>query len=59
MMAMIKINNSELLKKIRWILLMQVHYEVILEGPEETAEERHSRKLPSARRNLGYLVWRR
>jgi DNA polymerase I-like protein with 3'-5' exonuclease and polymerase domains len=56
---MIKINNSELLKKIRWILLMQVHYEVILEGPEETAEERHSRKLPSARRNLGYLVWRR
>mmetsp|Transcript_6377 Transcript_6377/g.13862 ORF Transcript_6377/g.13862 Transcript_6377/m.13862 type:complete len:1245 (-) Transcript_6377:289-4023(-) len=39
MMAMLKINNSELLKRLGWILLMQVHDEVILEGPEETAEE--------------------
>eukprot|EP01082_Thalassiosira_pseudonana_P008832 g7700.t1 g7700 contig26:83324-86755(+) len=39
MMAMIKINDSLLLKKLGWILLMQVHDEVILEGPEETAEE--------------------
>ncbi|KAK1741202.1 DNA polymerase nu [Skeletonema marinoi] len=39
MMAMLKINNSELLKKLGWILLMQVHDEVILEGPEETSEE--------------------
>lgn len=39
MMAMIKINNSSVLKKLGWILLMQVHDEVILEGPEETAEE--------------------
>ena len=39
MMAMLKINNSELLKKLGWILLMQVHDEVILEGPDETAEE--------------------
>eukprot|EP00956_Cyclotella_meneghiniana_P023398 scaffold45568_cov59-Cyclotella_meneghiniana.AAC.2 len=39
MMAMIKINNSEILKKLGWILLMQVHDEVILEGPKETAEE--------------------
>ncbi|KAL9187036.1 hypothetical protein ACHAXT_010756 [Thalassiosira profunda] len=39
MMAMLKINNSPLLKKLGWILLMQVHDEVILEGPEETAEE--------------------
>ena len=39
MMAMLKINNSELLKRFGWILLMQVHDEVILEGPEETAEE--------------------
>jgi DNA polymerase-1 len=39
MMAMLKINNSPLLKQLGWILLMQVHDEVILEGPEETAEE--------------------
>ncbi|KAL7547633.1 hypothetical protein ACHAWF_014731 [Thalassiosira exigua] len=39
MMAMIKINNSPLIKKLGWILLLQVHDEVILEGPEETAEE--------------------
>ena len=39
MMAMIKINDSEVLKKLGWILLMQIHDEVILEGPEETAEE--------------------
>ena len=39
MMAMLKINNSELLKRLGWILLMQVHDEVMLEGPEETAEE--------------------
>ncbi|KAL3791438.1 hypothetical protein HJC23_011494 [Cyclotella cryptica] len=39
MMAMLKINNSELLKNLGWILLMQVHDEVILEGPEVTAEE--------------------
>jgi DNA polymerase-1 len=39
MMAMLKINNSELLKRLGWILLMQVHDEVILEGPEETAKE--------------------
>jgi len=39
MMAMIKINNSEKLKRLGWIMLLQVHDEVILEGPEETAEE--------------------
>jgi len=39
MMAMLKINNSPLLKRLGWILLMQVHDEVMLEGPEETAEE--------------------
>jgi DNA polymerase-1 len=39
MMAMIKINNSEKLKRLGWILLLQIHDEVILEGPEETAEE--------------------
>ena len=39
MMAMIKINNSQKLKDLGWILLLQVHDEVMLEGPEETAEE--------------------
>eukprot|EP00548_Thalassiothrix_antarctica_P001314 CAMPEP_0194144630 /NCGR_PEP_ID=MMETSP0152-20130528/13659_1 /TAXON_ID=1049557 /ORGANISM="Thalassiothrix antarctica, Strain L6-D1" /LENGTH=1070 /DNA_ID=CAMNT_0038844571 /DNA_START=92 /DNA_END=3301 /DNA_ORIENTATION=+ len=39
MMAMIKINDSEKLKRLGWILLMQIHDEVIMEGPEETAKE--------------------
>jgi DNA polymerase I len=39
MMAMNKINGSEKIEKLGWILLLQVHDEVILEGPEETAEE--------------------
>lgn len=39
MMAMISINENELLKQLGWILLLQVHDEVILEGPEETAKE--------------------
>ena len=39
MMAMNKINASEKLKRLGWILLLQVHDEVMLEGPEETAEE--------------------
>jgi DNA polymerase I len=39
MMAMNKINKNEKLKGLGWILLMQIHDEVILEGPEETAKE--------------------
>jgi len=39
MMAMNKINSSPKLQKLGWVLLMQIHDEVILEGPEETAEE--------------------
>jgi len=39
MMAMNKINSSPKLKDLGWILLLQVHDEVMLEGPEETAEE--------------------
>ena len=39
MMAMNKINFNEKLRRLGWILLMQIHDEVILEGPEETAEE--------------------
>jgi DNA polymerase I len=39
MMAMNKINGNETLRRLGWILLMQIHDEVILEGPEETAAE--------------------
>jgi DNA polymerase-1 len=39
MMAMNKINHSPKLKKLGWVLLLQIHDEVILEGPEETATE--------------------
>jgi DNA polymerase-1 len=39
MMAMIKINDSMKLQKLGWVLLLQIHDEVILEGPEETAKE--------------------
>lgn len=39
MMAMNKINSNQKLARLGWILLMQIHDEVILEGPEETAEE--------------------
>jgi DNA polymerase-1 len=39
MMAMIKINDSVKLRQLGWILLLQIHDEVIMEGPEETAEE--------------------
>jgi len=39
MMAMNKINSNEKLRRLGWIMLMQIHDEVILEGPEETAKE--------------------
>jgi DNA polymerase I-like protein with 3'-5' exonuclease and polymerase domains len=39
MMAMNKINESKKLEALGWVLLLQIHDEVILEGPEETAEE--------------------
>lgn len=39
MMAMNKINNNEKLKELGWILMLQIHDEVILEGPEATAKE--------------------
>lgn len=39
MLAMLEISRSERLRKLGWRLLMQIHDEVILEGPEESAEE--------------------
>jgi hypothetical protein len=39
MMATNKINNSQKLRRIGWILLLQIHDEILHTGPEETAEE--------------------
>lgn len=39
MMAMIKLWESEKLKSLGWKLLLQIHDEVILEGPKETKDE--------------------
>ena len=38
MMAMIKLWKSETLKSLGWKLLLQVHDEVILEGPKENVD---------------------
>lgn len=37
--GMVKLSKNEPLKKMGWKMLLQIHDEVILEGPEETAEE--------------------
>ncbi|GER56591.1 DNA polymerase [Striga asiatica] len=39
MCAMLEISKNERLKELGWRLLLQVHDEVILEGPTESAEE--------------------
>jgi DNA polymerase-1 len=39
MMAMLKIGNSEILKRLGWKQLLQIHDEIILEGPKESHEE--------------------
>ncbi|XP_047336760.1 DNA polymerase I A, chloroplastic/mitochondrial-like isoform X2 [Impatiens glandulifera] len=39
MCAMLKISTNERLKELGWKLLLQVHDEVILEGPTESSEE--------------------
>ena len=38
MLAMLELNKSQLLKDMGWKLLMQVHDEVILEGPQDSAD---------------------
>lgn len=37
--AMIRIENDKTLKKQGWKMILQVHDEIILEGPKETSEE--------------------
>ena len=39
MMGMLKLNSDPKLKELGWEMLLQIHDEVIMEGPEETAEE--------------------
>jgi DNA polymerase I len=39
MMAMVKLWKSSVLKALGWKLLLQIHDEVILEGPKETAQQ--------------------
>ncbi len=39
MMAMIKLWKSPVLKELNWKLLLQIHDEVILEGPKESREQ--------------------
>ena len=39
MLAMIKLAEDERLRALGWDLLLQVHDEVMLEGPEESADE--------------------
>lgn len=39
MMAMILLGRSEILKRLGWRLLLQIHDEVILEGPKDSRDE--------------------
>ncbi|EKX41231.1 hypothetical protein GUITHDRAFT_74910, partial [Guillardia theta CCMP2712] len=39
MMAMLKLRGEERIRRLGWRMVMQIHDEIILEGPEETAEE--------------------
>ena len=45
MLAMIKLWKSEVLRASGWKLLLQIHDEVILEGPKESMEEVSSCEL--------------
>jgi DNA polymerase-1 len=39
---MVKLHKNQQLKDMGWKLLLQIHDEVIMEGPEETAEKAKS-----------------
>ena len=47
MMAMLRIEFSEVLKRLGWKLLLQIHDEVIVEGPDESKEEALAEVRPS------------
>ena len=57
MLAMLELDRCATLKRLGWRLLMQVHDEVIMEGPAESAQEalvavRHAMQQPFNGRNL-------
>jgi len=57
MLAMLELDRSEKLRSMGWRLLMQVHDEVILEGPKESSEialqvVRHAMQNPFGGKNL-------
>ena len=39
MLGMLRLWRSDVLKKLGWKLLLQIHDEVILEGPKESRDE--------------------
>lgn len=39
MMAMLKLRESEILRELGWKLILQIHDEVIMEGPKESRDE--------------------
>ena len=39
MLGMLRLWRSEVLKRLGWKLLLQIHDEVILEGPKESRDE--------------------
>jgi DNA polymerase-1 len=47
--AMLRIDADEALREMGWRLLLQVHDEVILEGPKETAEQARERVVACMR----------
>jgi DNA polymerase-1 len=47
--AMLRINEDDTLRRLGWRLLLQVHDEVILEGPRETADEARARVVECMR----------
>lgn len=63
MAAMIGIHNNERLKSLGWKMVLQVHDEVILEGPKESVEEAtqivvHCMQHPfEDKKLLGKSIW--
>jgi DNA polymerase I len=41
MMAMLRLHENERLRKLGWRLILQIHDELIIEGPQESADEAH------------------
>ena len=62
MMGMLKIHHDEVLKKLGWNVLLQIHDEVIVEGPEESKDEAlervvHCMQFPFSRASGSICPW--